>query len=72
MTIEEIQKSLLVYFFKQDLIDVIREYQVFIIEGEIGLGKTIQIFQFLYYVVSVDFFQFQNYVVLVIFMVKIC
>lgn len=49
MTIEETQKSLPVYPFKQDLIDAIREHQVLIIEGETGSGKTTQIPQFLHH-----------------------
>lgn len=56
MTIEETQKSLPVYPFKQDLIDAIREHQVLIIEGETGSGKTTQIPQFLHHAVSVEFF----------------
>nr|XP_022327385.1 putative pre-mRNA-splicing factor ATP-dependent RNA helicase DHX16 [Crassostrea virginica] len=49
MTIEETQKSLPVYPFKQDLIDAIREHQVLIIEGETGSGKTTQIPQYLHH-----------------------
>lgn len=48
MTIEETQKSLPVYPFKQDLIDAIRGHQVLIIEGETGSGKTTQIPQYLH------------------------
>lgn len=54
MTIEETQKSLPVYPFKQDLIDAIREHQVLIIEGETGSGKTTQIPQYLHQGVSAD------------------
>lgn len=54
MTIEETQKSLPVYPFKQDLIDAIREHQVLIIEGETGSGKTTQIPQYLHHAVSAD------------------
>ncbi|XP_022327385.2 pre-mRNA-splicing factor ATP-dependent RNA helicase DHX16-like [Crassostrea virginica] len=49
MTIEETQKSLPVYPFKQDLIDAIWEHQVLIIEGETGSGKTTQIPQYLHH-----------------------
>ncbi|XP_048777576.1 pre-mRNA-splicing factor ATP-dependent RNA helicase DHX16-like [Ostrea edulis] len=49
MTIEETQKSLPVYPFKQDLIDAINEHQVLIIEGETGSGKTTQIPQYLHH-----------------------
>ena len=47
MSIEECQKSLPIYAFKQDLIDAIAEHQVLIIEGETGSGKTTQIPQYL-------------------------
>lgn len=55
MTIEETQKSLPVYPFKQDLIDAIHGHQVLIIEGETGSGKTTQIPQYLHQAVSVEF-----------------
>ncbi|CAA9997872.1 unnamed protein product [Nesidiocoris tenuis] len=48
MTIEETQKSLPVYKFKDDLIAAIQAHQVLIIEGETGSGKTTQIPQYLY------------------------
>ncbi|XP_013105047.1 pre-mRNA-splicing factor ATP-dependent RNA helicase DHX16 isoform X1 [Stomoxys calcitrans] len=47
MTIEETQKSLPVYPFKEDLIAAIKEHQILIIEGETGSGKTTQIPQYL-------------------------
>ncbi|XP_053677739.1 pre-mRNA-splicing factor ATP-dependent RNA helicase DHX16 [Anopheles nili] len=48
MTIEETQKSLPIYPFKEDLIASIRDHQILIIEGETGSGKTTQIPQYLY------------------------
>uniref|UniRef100_A0A4Y0BKS2 RNA helicase n=1 Tax=Anopheles funestus TaxID=62324 RepID=A0A4Y0BKS2_ANOFN len=48
MTIEETQKSLPIYPFKEDLIAAINEHQILIIEGETGSGKTTQIPQYLY------------------------
>lgn len=48
LTIEETQKSLPVYKFKQELIEAINEHQILIIEGETGSGKTTQIPQYLY------------------------
>ncbi|XP_043238204.1 pre-mRNA-splicing factor ATP-dependent RNA helicase DHX16-like [Amphibalanus amphitrite] len=47
--IEECQRSLPVFPFKEDLIQAIRDHQVLIIEGETGSGKTTQIPQFLYH-----------------------
>lgn len=52
MTIEETQKSLPIYPFKEDLLAAIESHQVLIIEGETGSGKTTQIPQFLYHAVS--------------------
>lgn len=52
MTIEETQKSLPIYPFKEDLIAAMEEHQVLIIEGETGSGKTTQIPQFLVKAVS--------------------
>ncbi|RZF33169.1 hypothetical protein LSTR_LSTR004855 [Laodelphax striatellus] len=48
MNIEETQKSLPIYPFKEDLIKAIRNHQVLIIEGETGSGKTTQIPQYLH------------------------
>ncbi|XP_067055745.1 pre-mRNA-splicing factor ATP-dependent RNA helicase DHX16-like isoform X2 [Acropora muricata] len=48
LTIEETQKSLPVYPYKEDLIQAIRDHQVIIIEGETGSGKTTQIPQYLH------------------------
>ncbi|CAC5424154.1 DHX16 [Mytilus coruscus] len=47
LTIEETQKSLPIYPFKEDLIAAMEEHQVLIIEGETGSGKTTQIPQYL-------------------------
>lgn len=48
-TIKECQESLPIYFYKESLLDAIREHQVLIIEGETGSGKTTQIPQYLYH-----------------------
>lgn len=48
LTIEETKKSLPIFPFKDDLIQAIKEYQVLIIEGETGSGKTTQIPQYLH------------------------
>lgn len=48
MDIEETKKSLPIFPFRDDLIAAINEYQVLIIEGETGSGKTTQIPQYLY------------------------
>ncbi|CAH1388645.1 unnamed protein product [Nezara viridula] len=48
LTIEETQKSLPVYKFKNELVQAIKDHQVLIIEGETGSGKTTQIPQYLY------------------------
>ena len=53
-TIEETQKSLPIYPFKEDLIAAMEEHQVLIIEGETGSGKTTQIPQYLVQAVSID------------------
>ena len=52
MSIEETQKSLPIYPFKQDLLEAIEAHQVLIIEGETGSGKTTQLPQYLYHAVS--------------------
>ncbi|RWS27129.1 pre-mRNA-splicing factor ATP-dependent RNA helicase DHX16-like protein [Leptotrombidium deliense] len=48
LSIEETRKSLPIYPFKQQLIDAVHDYQVLIIEGETGSGKTTQIPQYLH------------------------
>ncbi|XP_013133761.1 PREDICTED: putative pre-mRNA-splicing factor ATP-dependent RNA helicase DHX16 [Papilio polytes] len=48
MTIEETKKSLPVYPFRESLIEAIRNYQILIVEGETGSGKTTQIPQYLH------------------------
>ncbi|CAG4998712.1 unnamed protein product [Parnassius apollo] len=48
MTIEETKKSLPVYPFKNSLIEAIKTYQILIVEGETGSGKTTQIPQYLH------------------------
>ncbi|XP_014282264.1 pre-mRNA-splicing factor ATP-dependent RNA helicase DHX16 isoform X2 [Halyomorpha halys] len=48
LTIEETQKSLPVYKFKEELVQAITDHQILIIEGETGSGKTTQIPQYLY------------------------
>ncbi len=48
LTIEETKKSLPVYPFRESLLEAVEQYQVLIIEGETGSGKTTQIPQYLY------------------------
>ncbi|KAJ2953700.1 hypothetical protein O0L34_g1317 [Tuta absoluta] len=48
MTIEETKKSLPVFPFRDSLITAIKNYQILIVEGETGSGKTTQIPQYLY------------------------
>jgi pre-mRNA-splicing factor ATP-dependent RNA helicase DHX16 len=47
-TIEEKRKSLPVYQYRQHFLDAVAEYQVLIIVGETGSGKTTQLPQYLY------------------------
>ena len=47
-TIEDTRKSLPIYTFRDDLLKAIEEYQVLIIVGETGSGKTTQIPQYLH------------------------
>lgn len=47
-TIEEKRKSLPVYQYRQTFLDAVKEYQVLIIVGETGSGKTTQLPQYLY------------------------
>ncbi|KAG0181537.1 hypothetical protein DFQ29_008001 [Apophysomyces sp. BC1021] len=47
-TIEETRKSLPIYEYREQLIQAIRDYQVLIIVGETGSGKTTQLPQYLY------------------------
>ncbi|XP_013406683.1 pre-mRNA-splicing factor ATP-dependent RNA helicase DHX16 [Lingula anatina] len=48
MTIEETRKSLPIWPFREDLLKAVETYQVLIIEGETGSGKTTQIPQYLH------------------------
>uniref|UniRef100_A0A914EIC2 RNA helicase n=1 Tax=Acrobeloides nanus TaxID=290746 RepID=A0A914EIC2_9BILA len=48
LTIEETRKSLPVYAFREQFIEAVKQYQVIIIEGETGSGKTTQLPQYLY------------------------
>lgn len=50
--IEETKKSLPIYPFKKDLIEAVEKFQILIIEGETGSGKTTQIPQYLHEAVS--------------------
>lgn len=45
---EETRKSLPIFAFRDDLLAAIKEYQVIIVVGETGSGKTTQIPQYLY------------------------
>lgn len=47
-SIEETRKSLPIYQYRDELIQAINEYQVLIIVGETGSGKTTQLPQYLY------------------------
>ncbi|KAK9693373.1 hypothetical protein QE152_g34246 [Popillia japonica] len=48
MNLEETKRSLPVFRFRNDIIEAVKKYQVLIIEGETGSGKTTQIPQYLY------------------------
>ncbi|KAJ3086874.1 hypothetical protein HK102_012296 [Quaeritorhiza haematococci] len=48
MSIQEVRKSLPVYAYRETLLQALEEYQVLIIVGETGSGKTTQIPQFLH------------------------
>ncbi|CCJ29373.1 unnamed protein product [Pneumocystis jirovecii] len=47
-SIEETRKNLPIYTFKKELLDAISNYQILIIVGETGSGKTTQIPQYLH------------------------
>ncbi|KAM3413504.1 hypothetical protein BST61_g11575 [Cercospora zeina] len=47
-TMEEKRKTLPVYQYRQQFLDAVREYQILIIVGETGSGKTTQLPQYLY------------------------
>ena len=47
-TIKECRESLPTYYYREDLIQAVRDHQVLIVEGETGSGKTTQIPQYLY------------------------
>ncbi|CAB4383540.1 unnamed protein product [Rhizophagus irregularis] len=47
-TIEETRKSLPIYAFRDELLNAIDEFQVLVIVGETGSGKTTQLPQYLY------------------------
>ena len=47
-SIKECQLSLPIYPFKQSLIEAVEQFQVLIIEGETGSGKTTQVPQYLH------------------------
>ena len=47
-SIDQVRKSLPVYQWREQLLDAIKEYQVLIIVGETGSGKTTQLPQFLH------------------------
>ncbi|KAL2178141.1 P-loop containing nucleoside triphosphate hydrolase protein [Thermothelomyces heterothallicus CBS 202.75] len=47
-TIQEVRKSLPVYAYRDAFLDAVKEYQVLILVGETGSGKTTQIPQYLH------------------------
>ncbi|GAA6025804.1 hypothetical protein JCM10207_001496 [Rhodosporidiobolus poonsookiae] len=47
-TIDETRKSLPVYQWREQFLDAVANYQVLVIEGETGSGKTTQLPQYLY------------------------
>ncbi|KAJ9157164.1 Pre-mRNA-splicing factor ATP-dependent RNA helicase-like protein cdc28 [Coniochaeta hoffmannii] len=47
-TIQEVRKSLPTYQYRQQFLDAMKEYQVLILVGETGSGKTTQIPQYLH------------------------
>ncbi|KAL8679537.1 MAG: hypothetical protein Q9186_004183 [Xanthomendoza sp. 1 TL-2023] len=47
-SIEDTRKSLPIYSFREDLLNAVEQYQVLIIVGETGSGKTTQIPQYLH------------------------
>ncbi|KAK3058276.1 hypothetical protein LTR09_001354 [Extremus antarcticus] len=47
-TIEEKRKTLPVYQYRQQFLDAVKEFQVLIVVGETGSGKTTQLPQYLY------------------------
>lgn len=48
MSIKQVRESLPIYQYRQVLLDAIDEYQVLVIVGETGSGKTTQLPQYLY------------------------
>jgi pre-mRNA-splicing factor ATP-dependent RNA helicase DHX16 len=48
MSMQHIRQSLPIYPFRQQLLDAIKEFQVVVIVGETGSGKTTQITQYLH------------------------
>ncbi len=47
-TIQDVQKSLPVYHHRDDILNALKEYQIMIIVGDTGSGKTTQIPQYLH------------------------
>lgn len=47
LTIQQVRRSLPVYTVREELLNVIRENQVVVVEGETGSGKTTQLTQYL-------------------------
>ncbi|KAF9366875.1 hypothetical protein BGX34_003975 [Mortierella sp. NVP85] len=48
MSIKQVRESLPIYQYRKTLLDTIEEYQVLVIVGETGSGKTTQLPQYLY------------------------
>eukprot|EP00055_Hartaetosiga_balthica_P016205 m.100938 g.100938 ORF g.100938 m.100938 type:complete len:1049 (+) comp9054_c0_seq3:32-3178(+) len=47
MTIQEVRKSLPVYFYREKFLEAVKNHQILIIVGETGSGKTTQLPQYL-------------------------
>lgn len=48
MSIDEVRKSLPMYAYRDELLEAIEQYQVLVIVGETGSGKTTQLPQYLH------------------------
>ena len=60
LSIKETQRSLPIYPFKKNLLEAVEQFQILIIEGETGSGKTTQIPQYLHQAVSILIKRIEN------------